>query len=89
MKAAQGWAEIAAAAGRAVNRSISVSTAERYAEQGRANRLPVLKYGNGRVYMTSEGCALWAVAFLRGTPTGAREAAGRSTRRHVTASERT
>ena len=67
-----GWEAIATAAGRAIQQSVSVNTAKRYAAPGRDNRLPVYKYQNERVYLSPEDLALWARAWLRRRPLGAK-----------------
>jgi hypothetical protein len=66
-----GWREIAFAVTKAMGRSVSVRTAQRYARPGRPNRLPVYKWDNGVVYMLPSGLALWVGA--RGLPLGGRE----------------
>ena len=60
-----GWPAIAAAVSKAINASVCEKTARRYAQHGRENRLPVMKYMNNcRVYITTENLALWVAARL-------------------------
>jgi hypothetical protein len=66
-----GWPAIAKAAGKAIGRSVSIRTAQRYARPGRPNRLPVFKYENGVVYLKRGALALWRDAFAM--PLGGRE----------------
>ncbi len=67
-----GYAAIAIAAGKAINASVSLRTAKRYAQQGRTNRLPVQVYPNGRAYLLPDDLALWARAWRAPRPSGAR-----------------
>lgn len=81
MGAIRGWTAIAKAVGKAVQQSVTPKTARRYAKPGRESRLPVYKYGNGRVYLLPEDLELWARAWLvarppGGTPAGARANVG-------------
>jgi hypothetical protein len=80
-----GWWAIATAVTRAVGASVSVRTAQRYAEQGRRNRLPVDRYDNGVVYLMPSGLRLWVNA--RSMPLGGRppglEVSGRRGRRRL------
>lgn len=68
----RGWGEIAEAVGKALMQSVCVRTVQRYARQGRENRLPVAKYPNGQVYLRQRALALWAKVWREGMPTGAR-----------------
>ena len=70
----KGWDAIAAAAGKAIRSSVSVSTAKRYASPGRDNRLPVYQYQTTHVHLAVEDLALWAKAFLRRRPLHAKPA---------------
>lgn len=65
-----GWKHIAAATGRAINQSVSVRTARRWAQQGRALRLPVYKYPNGLTYMLVSHLRLFALSWSEGLPLG-------------------
>ena len=75
-----GWAAIAVATGKAINRSVVVKTAQRYASPGRSNRLPVDSYGNGTVYLARADLALFARAWLRARPVGSKPAGARTDR---------
>jgi hypothetical protein len=65
-----GWAAIAVAVGRTVGASVSIRTAQRYAQPERRNRLPVDKYDNGEVYLMPSALGLWVRA--RSMPLGGR-----------------
>jgi hypothetical protein len=67
-----GWTDIAAEASKAIQQSVTVRTAQRYAEPGKDNRLPVWIWPNGRVYLMPEELELWKRAWLRRRPTGGR-----------------
>lgn len=71
-KPIEGWPSIADAAGEAIEQILSVRTVQRYAAPGRDNRLPVYKWPNERVYLLPEDLALWARAWLRRRPLGAK-----------------
>jgi hypothetical protein len=71
-KPIEGWPSIAEAAGLSVDQIFSVRTVQRYAAPGRDNRLPVYKWQNERVYLLPEDLALWAAAWLRRRPLGAK-----------------
>lgn len=64
-----GYTAIAAAVGRAIGSSVCVKSAKRYARRP-VNRLPVHKFGNGRVYLRPEDLALWAAAWRAALPVG-------------------
>jgi hypothetical protein len=66
----RGWRAITQAVGRTLGARVSRRTAIRYAQPGRRNRLPVLQYDNGGVYLMPSALALWAAA--RSMPLGAR-----------------
>lgn len=67
-----GYEAIAKATGKALKQSVSVRTAKRWAEQGRALRLPVFVYPNGRAYVLPAHLAVFAAAWLAQCPSGAR-----------------
>lgn len=71
-KAIVGHANIAAAVGKAIDRSVSVRTAKRYARQGRDNRLPVQVYPDGRVYLLPADLDVWVRAWKAPRPSGGR-----------------
>ncbi len=67
----RGWDAIAAAIARAMKTSCCERTARRYAAQGRSNRLRVMKFANGRVYLRPVDLEVFKLA-EEGQPTGAR-----------------
>lgn len=64
----RGYENIARATGRAINTSVSVRTAKRWAKEGRDNRLPVYPLPNGRAALLEEDLAVWARAWLAVRP---------------------
>jgi hypothetical protein len=66
----RGWRAITKAVSRTLGAGVSRRTLIRYAQPGRRNRLPVLQYDNGGVYLMPSALALWAAA--RSMPLGTR-----------------
>lgn len=66
-----GWVAIASAISRITKSSVCDRTARRYAQHGKANRLPVFKFiDNGNVYILPSHLTQWAQN--RSIPVGAR-----------------
>ena len=64
----EGWEDIARETGRSINRSVCVRSAQRYAQPGRDNRLPVFFWPDGTVFMRRTHLRLWAAAWLDPLP---------------------
>ena len=65
-----GYAAIAKAVTKRLGWSCSARSVRRYARQGRAFRLPAMKYPNQRVYLLPAHLEAWALAWLAALPSG-------------------